>query len=298
MLVRRNARPHPGSKPLLGFAQFFRSRRIWSDRRRPWHGQHRMGELTRYAVMQCSLSTKEELRIYLEYMVGPQIRRFCGPIFFTKSLATASGNVVANGSFTLVDTGSKKLLVTCYHVWEEFQKALLEYPNLHMCVSLDLGPPVVLHQNTYIAGDADLDIATFDMETLLAACGGREFFPLHRTRARKVEKGDTLFLVGFPGHLRNVRESDGALGWGRSPFGVSVCSVDGWRFHADASKLQVSPDQFGGVSGCPCCLVRKGRPVHLVGFTTSVVLHKYLGFTHALCLNRDGTLSKAAFASK
>jgi hypothetical protein len=65
--------------------------------------------------------------------------------------------------------------------------------------------------------------------------------------------------------------------------------VDGLRFHLDISKVETPPDQFGGISGCPCFLVREGKPIQLVGFATSIWTN-YLSFTHARCLNSDGTI--------
>lgn len=57
-------------------------------------------------------------RLDLEFVIEPQVRYFCGLIFFTKSMETPAGTIVNNGSFGLVDTGSRKLLVTCSHVWD------------------------------------------------------------------------------------------------------------------------------------------------------------------------------------
>jgi hypothetical protein len=96
-------------------------------------------------------------RTELEYFIEPQVRQFCGPLFFTNPLETAFG-VINNGSFGLFDTGSKKLLVTCYHVWDEFQRARHENPDLKMCVCLDWGPFVVLDIEKPIGEDEKLDI--------------------------------------------------------------------------------------------------------------------------------------------
>jgi hypothetical protein len=68
----------------------------------------------------------------LAFLIEPMVRQFCGPIFFTHSLEQAEGNITANGSFGLVDTGTKKLLVTCYHVWDEFREAHLKNSDLMM----------------------------------------------------------------------------------------------------------------------------------------------------------------------
>jgi hypothetical protein len=227
-------------------------------------------------------------RTELEYRIEPEVRQFCGSIFFTKSLETPLNNITANGSFGLVDTGSKKLLVTCYHVWDEFQEAHLENPDLVMCLCLDKGNPVVFAPDKPIGKDRELDLVTFDMEPLLAACSKRKFYPLNQNPAPRVAKGDALFFIGFPGNLRIIVND--ALGVGRAPYAVMCCSVDGLRFHSDISRVLTQTDQLGGISGCPCFLVRKGKPIQLVGFATSTWT-KYLGFTHARCLNSDGKIN-------
>src|SRR5208283_1577369 len=97
----------------------------------------------------------------LKLVVEPEVRQFCGPLYFSRSLETASG-VINNGSFGLVDTGSKKMLVTCRHVWNEFRKARRENSEVKMCVCLDSGPFVVLDADEPLGEDEKLDIATFD----------------------------------------------------------------------------------------------------------------------------------------
>ena len=58
----------------------------------------------------------------LNFVIFPQIKQFVGPVFFFHSLKSEIGNVIFNGSYGLVDTGEKKLLVTCRHVVEDFRK--------------------------------------------------------------------------------------------------------------------------------------------------------------------------------
>ncbi len=144
-------------------------------------------------------------RTELGFIVEPQVRKFCGPIFFTRSIKKVAGNVTANGSFGLVDSGSKKLLVTCYHVWDEFRNAQLGNPDLQMCICLDARNPVVFAPHEPLGQDRELDLVTFDMQPLLAACEGREFYRLDQTPPPHVEKEDVIFFIGFPGHLRCVQ---------------------------------------------------------------------------------------------
>jgi hypothetical protein len=230
-----------------------------------------------------------ELRVELEYIIEPHVRQFCGPVFFTKSLESAKGNIIANGSFGLVDTGERKLLVTCHHVWKEFQNARLTNATLQMGICLDVSNPVVFDPVSPIDENQELDLATFDISSLTAACQGRKFYSLAENPPRNVADEDRLFFIGFPGKNREVRESDGALGFVRAPFAVLVCSVSKWKFLADISGLAIPPHDFGGISGCPCFLIRENRTPQLVGFATSV-WSDCLSITHAKCLNRDGTI--------
>src|SRR3954465_9522987 len=84
-----------------------------------------------------SKSGKAKIVDDLTFMILPQISPWCGPIYFTKSLELWTGNNITNhGSFGLVNTGEKKLMVTCQHVWEEFQNSREEFPDLKMCIGL------------------------------------------------------------------------------------------------------------------------------------------------------------------
>jgi hypothetical protein len=64
---------------------------------------------------------------YLEWIVEPQVTRFCNPVFFITSDKKVAGHIEASGSYGLMDTGRKKLLVTCHHVFDEFRRLSLEY---------------------------------------------------------------------------------------------------------------------------------------------------------------------------
>jgi hypothetical protein len=225
----------------------------------------------------------------LEFVIEPQVRPFCGPLFFTDSLETPLGSIKAAGSFGLVSTGTKRLLVTCHHVSDEFHRQRHENPALKLCVCLDRGNPVVFGTDSFIDADRLLDLAIFDAASIFEACGENRFFPLFQKPAPRVSKGDVLLLIGFPGHLRMV--VDGALGVGRAPYGVLVTSVDGPRFQSDVTNLKVQSDDFGGISGCPAFRIRPGQPIRLAGFTTSVWMN-LLFFTHANCINADGTINR------
>lgn len=240
-------------------------------------------------------------RIELEvgFIVEPQIRHYCGPLFFARSLNSAPGNVIASGSFGLVDTGKKKLLVTCHHVWEEFGAAHRRDSETMLCVCLDKGPPVVLQPDLLIDSDGELDIATFDAEPLLPACSGRTFYPLSHESAPHVRSGDRIAFVGYPGAYRATSE-DGVR-FGFRMYAVNVSDLNDRHLVADLSRARtVDYEQaavpengslHGGISGSPCFLVQEARPVKLVAFTTSEAMG-ILRFTRLRRLNPDGRLGR------
>src|ERR1039458_4951855 len=57
----------------------------------------------------------------LNRVISPQISPFRGLLYFARLQEPTPGATIAGqGGFGLVDTGNKKLLVTCNHVWEGF----------------------------------------------------------------------------------------------------------------------------------------------------------------------------------
>ena len=222
----------------------------------------------------------------------PEARQHCGPIFFTRSLKRASKeDIITNGSFGLVDTGTKKLLVTCNHVWEGFDEEHFKDANVKMCVCLDSKNPVYLDEKHLIDHDKQADLATFDMTELLSACGGLKFFNIRSKPPPKVKRGDIIFLIGFPGHGRNA--GGDFIAFNRNPFGMIVSSVDGNRFHANVENIPWEVDKYGGISGCPAFLISAGRAneLQLAGFAMGVWM-KQLMFTHAGQLLPDGTIKR------
>lgn len=240
----------------------------------------------------------------LKFVIEPQIAPCRGPLFLARSLELAGGdNVIANGGFGLVDTGKRKLLVTCQHVWQIFQEEQSRDPEVRMCVCLDKQRPVVFDQNHPIDQDSALDLATFDISPVLAACRGRQFYNLAQNPAPRVKVRDKLVLLGNQGQFRFGSEQ--GLTFGTTTYACEVSDVSGLRVIADLSKARnkfvveavgrpkPNTSPHGGISGSPCFLVQGDRPVRLIGFVTDDWLNS-LWFTHARCLNPDGTLDRTA----
>ena len=240
----------------------------------------------------------------LKFVIEPQIAPYRGPLYIARSLASAAGeNVIANGGFGLVDTGKKKLLVTCRHVWKRFQEEHCRDSNVRLCVCLDRKSPVVFDQNEPIDQDAKLDVAVFDISPVLEACGGRQFYNFAQNPPPRVKTGDKLILIGDQGIFRSGSEQ--GLSFGATTYACEVSDVSGLRILADLSEAarsfvmppvrtpQSNASPRGGISGSPCFLLQDNQLLRLVGFVTDDCLD-ILWFTHARCLNPDGTINKMA----
>src|SRR2546425_2396105 len=104
-------------------------------------------------------STVDEIKFWIE----PQINPYRGPLFITRSLESPVGdNIITNGGFGLVDTGKKKLLVTCQHVWKKFRDEHNQDSNVRMCVCLEQHGPVVFDQNEPIDQDSNLGVCYYN----------------------------------------------------------------------------------------------------------------------------------------
>lgn len=234
----------------------------------------------------------------IDFLVEPQIRRSCGPLFFSTSLESALGNIKANGSFGLVDTGTKKLLVTCNHVWREFHNLKKAHVDLNLCACLDMKNPVVLNFNKPISQNERLDLAVFDMEAFLPACIGRVFYRLKYLDFPKIRVGSPIAFVGYPGMYRSEQEC--GITFGRTAHAAFVGDVNESTGVADVSRMMDSNRKFnrrpgqenpyGGISGCPCYLIRKSYQAELAGFVTEEGMD-LLRFTLANCINPDGTIN-------
>jgi hypothetical protein len=236
-------------------------------------------------------------RTELNLIVEPEVRPYRGPILLDHSGPLANEeNIAGNGGFTLVDTGAKKLLVTCFHVSQEFKTMKDEEPNARILACLDLNNPVILNELTPIDEDARLDIVTIDFSQMLSACAGRQFFRLSESPPKHVRKGDKLVLVGNQGQYRFASNEHCLLG--ATVYGIVVTNVDGPRFQADIANSNVLEKMkprtgrpHAGISGSPCFLYRTGRRCEMVGITTTY-WGEMLWFTHIGCINTDGTIKK------
>ena len=177
-----------------------------------------------------------ELELHQTFMVEGQILNYCGPLFFSCSHELRPENVKRNGSFGLIDTGQKRLLVTCHHVIDEFRKLRDAGQVKEMAILLGVGYPTRLAESQLIDSDERLDLATFDMETLLPHCPKKNFYPICSSPAPQLRPKDILAIIGYVGAGR--ANSTAGADFQYEAFGLSVADVDGIRVIADLSKTK------------------------------------------------------------
>jgi len=238
--------------------------------------------------------TAQEMMDEVTFIIDPFVRRHCGPLFFAKSMDIPRGNILSNGSFGFINTGEKRLLVTCHHVWREFKNLRKIHPELMFAICLPNENPIVLCEIDFMFIDEDdrCDLVTFDMESLASLCVSRglDFFNVQQNLPPKLCCGDTIYLIGFPGKGREDNEN--SVGFARQGIGVHASQVGQFSFLADVSKPKRNTDFFAGISGAPCFAVYADGPIKLVGFATGFApgSMSMLQFAYAHYIQPDGII--------
>ncbi len=154
-----------------------------------------------------------DLEFHQTFLIEGEILGYCGPLFFSRSAELRPADVAANGSFGLVDTGERNLLVTCCHVVEDFDSQKAENPELQMAVLLGGGYPVALDRSLLIDADRGLDLAIFDMAPLLPHCSFRNFYPTFQKPPPALKPHDILAFLGYIGEYRVTSTAGANFGY-------------------------------------------------------------------------------------
>jgi hypothetical protein len=136
------------------------------------------------------------------------------------------------------------------------------------------------------------DLITFDVGDALdlAAASDLEFFDLNVNRPPRVQVGDPLYLIGFPGKGRIENET--SVGFPRQAIAVQASQIGEFTFIARVINLELDETDYGGISGAPCFVVREGAPIRLAGFATGFAPNQMnmLQFTYARFIGKDGII--------
>ena len=142
--------------------------------------------------------------------------------------------------------------------------------------------------------DKRCDLVTFDVGDdhgiHLVAQSNLEFFNLKTYPPPKVEVGNVLYLIGFPG--KGKIENENSIGHPRQPFGVEAVHVGESSFHA-RGIAGLDQTDYAGISGAPCFVISKNTPIRLAGFATGFAPNEInlIQFTYAHFIGEDGKIS-------
>jgi hypothetical protein len=243
--------------------------------------------------------TGRQIELYITNTLKPKAVRYCGPLIFTKSLNDVCG-VDNNGSFSLIDTGVKKLLVTNHHVVEGFRNAKREHGNMWMCISIREPGFSVLDESWLIDSDGDTDLATFDITPLLNGEITKEFYSIPSASIASAEMGDRLLFLGFPGRSRRLSEGSVISGVEPCVIVANACSpkqivsdISQLRYVDENGNLAPVPDaEHGGASGTPCFLILAGGQIQLAGFVKEGLSY-LISIACASLIRADGTIDRS-----
>ena len=245
--------------------------------------------------------------------ITEELLGYCGPIFIAPAINSYPGQMIGNGTYALVDTGQKRLLVTCCHVWDEYLQQHDANGETILAVTLGEGDSIVAFKDPerqLIAADRDLDLAVFEFEPEgIRVRHRKDWFKISHWPIPKVEKGECIVTMGFPGASRRTAGTECRFGCVAIPVVITdVTDRSIAIFYVDENQevLNDMQNSLGGVSGSPAYRLSDDGDLKIVGFTKGGSLEsnapnrKYQAasgsplssaafFTHASFLRQDGT---------
>jgi len=214
--------------------------------------------------------TEDEAKV--EWMTQ-ELLRYCGPIFIGASLDSCSRKSLSNGTYALLDTGKKHLLVTCAHVWYNYLRARDKDPNAFLGVFLGNGSRPISFKNPeerMIADDKVLDLVTFEFEPdLVPAPHAKAWFQVSQWPIPVPERGESMVTLGFSGSWR--QEVPNGCNFGYHILPLTVSEIGGQeilvlRTEDNAEVLDDMKEDWGGMSGSPAYRIDASGKFHLAGF--------------------------------
>ena len=223
-----------------------------------------------------------------------------------------------NGTCCLVQTRVRRFGATCEHVWrgyEEFRKSSTE-PRLWISLvgvvhGLAPSSALMLTNPKALFVDRSLDLAVFTFDEIDSLESWR-FWPFRYTSTSKVNKGDIVHYLGFPGeavragapkrHLNYCFSSQTVHDVGHNKF--LLHSAPGTIHHINGDGAEGPAFRIGGASGAPVFKVCPNFDLELVGVTSdlsSCGLNGSTGkhyemsdgdvyATHAIFIQEDGSI--------
>lgn len=232
--------------------------------------------------------------------LGKNLLTFIGSALIIKPEKNTPEDVVASGTFSYVDTGDQTLLVTCDHVFAEFNTLREKDDKIEFCWGA--GPGRTPQQLTHCVPtdrNSHIDICTFTCEIPGGLDQiGKAFFRPESWPPARVEEGDLVIGIGFPGEHRGMETKNGQVGLALVASFVSgqVSTVSDRHFTvADEAcerwSVQLSDKSFdtawGGMSGGVFFKVLGANEYKLAGFMKEGGSKLVLDTEGSLCDGED-----------
>ncbi len=235
--------------------------------------------------------------------LGTILLHFIGSALIIRPATNSPDDVVASGTFSYIDTGEKTLLVTCDHVVAEFEALLAEDEKMELRWGPGPGQvPIQLSADVPLDRNSSVDICTFGcpIPSNLQPFG-KFFLKSPSWPPPRVEVGDTVIGIGFPGQHRETEIKEGQVGLALVASLVSgeVSTVSHRHFtvadeDCTRTSIQLGDKSFetswGGMSGGVFFKVVGENHFELAGFM------KEGG--SKLVLDTDGTIDESEDAPK
>jgi hypothetical protein len=248
-----------------------------------------------------------------------ELLSYCGPIFVAPSLNSYPEQMIDNGTCALVDTGQRRVLVTCCHVLDEYEKQHDANQETILAMALGEGYSCISFKNPkrhLLDADQDLDLAVLEFDPKdINIPHTKNWFKVSEWPIPNVTNGEHIVFVGFPGAWRTAKGIEYGCGCAAIPLVVTDTNARTIACFRDSTNEQVLNDMkdcLGGISGSPAYRLTDRGDFRLVGFakagpeksgSSARKYHAQAGsplpavlFTHASFVQRDGTLKRNSFA--
>lgn len=230
-----------------------------------------------------------------------QLLPYVGCIFVTPGFRTLPGDIVGGATAALIDTGARRILVTCQHVLRALREQKSQNPAAILALNLGYGDQTVElpdpEQRRIDEQPSPLDLVSFHYTGLCSPqYPEKEYLRLDTANHANVEPGNYVVFVGFPG---TFRKTDGCLlEIPHLAIPLVVTDVTEATIVAAADKdnrevLTDMSDNFGGFSGSPVYVLHPQQPPLLIGFVRewSSLAGGCLMISPSRYLGRDGTFA-------
>jgi hypothetical protein len=230
--------------------------------------------------------------------IEERILKHCGPLIFITSL-TPPVEVLRNGTYGLVDTGEKKVMVTCHHVWNYLHEARQIHPKAEITMNLAPGQTIAISGAKIIDADRDLDIVVVDLKLHDKDFSQKEFFRISNQPTAPIEAGEAIVFTGYPEAGFVLSDNRGT--YRSSFFGLHVTAVNDRSIlllndQNDRSLVglygeSLNPIKMSGVSGSPA--YRLGvNGLELIGLVSEGFRTDGLIKLTKICLTQNGKIQK------